>query len=188
MGGPREPLDPARTTKLVLDQMRAVLDNPELSEDDHFFEWGGDSILAAQVMQCLNRETGLELATSLLAAFPTAAALSEAVAEETPRPEVIETSDPDRQASIEQWVIGACAQLGLPVAGRDDDFFDAGGTSLAVARIVARAEEEFGAEALSPEELIEQSTIHEIATVILRNTSTSTGPTSNGTERLATPR
>ncbi len=29
----REPLDPADATKLVLDQMRAVLDNPELSED-----------------------------------------------------------------------------------------------------------------------------------------------------------
>ena len=46
MSSRREPLDPADATKLVLDQMRAVLDNPELSEDDHFFDWGGDSILA----------------------------------------------------------------------------------------------------------------------------------------------
>lgn len=79
----REPLDPADATKLVLDQMRAVLDNPELSEDDHFFDWGGDSILAARVMQRVNEETGLDLATSLLFAFPTAAELSEAVIEES---------------------------------------------------------------------------------------------------------
>jgi acyl carrier protein len=78
-----QPLDPAGATKLVLDQMRAVLDNPELGEDDHFFEWGGDSILAAQLMHQLNEKTGLELATSLLFAFPTATELSEAVTEES---------------------------------------------------------------------------------------------------------
>jgi len=77
------PLDPADATKLILEQMRDVLDNPELGEDDHFFDWGGDSILAAQVMQRLNDETGLELATSLLFAFPSAAELSEAVIEES---------------------------------------------------------------------------------------------------------
>ena len=59
------------------------MDNPELSEDDHFFDWGGDSILAARVMQRVNEETGLDLATSLLFAFPTAAELSEAVIEES---------------------------------------------------------------------------------------------------------
>jgi acyl carrier protein len=77
------PLDPADATKLILEQMRDVLDNPELGEDDHFFDWGGDSILAAQVMQRLNDETGLELATSLLFAFPSAAELSEAVIDES---------------------------------------------------------------------------------------------------------
>lgn len=83
MSTPRQSLGLAETVKLALDQMRAVLDNPELTEDDHFFEWGGDSILAAQVMRRLNDETGLELATSLLFAFPTAAELGEAVSEES---------------------------------------------------------------------------------------------------------
>jgi acyl carrier protein len=86
------------------------------------------------------------------------------------------TSDPDRQAAIEQWVINACAQLGLPIAASDDDFFDAGGTSLSVIRFIARAEEEFGAEALSPEELIEQSVVRQIAATILRNTTIGTVP------------
>lgn len=83
MSTPRQSLDPAQTVKLALDQMRAVLDNSELTEDDHFFEWGGDSILAARVMQRLSDETGLDLATSLLFAFPTAAELGEAVSEES---------------------------------------------------------------------------------------------------------
>ena len=87
-----------------------------------------------------------------------------------------QTIEPGRRAAIEQWVISVCTQLGLPVAAGDDDFFDAGGTSLAVARIVARAEEEFGAEALSPEELIEQSMVSQIAATILRNTMTGTVP------------
>ena len=84
------------------------------------------------------------------------------------------TSNADRQAAIEQWVIGACTQLGLPVTDGDDDFFDLGGTSLAVIRIIARAEEEFGAEALTPEELIEDSTVREIAATIFRNTAAGT--------------
>ncbi len=82
-----------------------------------------------------------------------------------------QTNNPDRQTIIEQWVIHACTQLGLPIATRDDDFFDAGGTSLAVMRIIARTEAEFGPEALTPEELIEESTIRQIASTILRNST-----------------
>ena len=87
-----------------------------------------------------------------------------------------QTSEKDRQPAIEHWVIGACAQLGLPMAAIDDDFFEAGGTSLAVIRIIARAEAEFGAGALSPEELIEQSTVSQIAAAIVRNTVAGTVP------------
>lgn len=87
-----------------------------------------------------------------------------------------QTRDQGGQAAIEQWVIDVCAQLGLPVAAGEDDFFEAGGTSLAVVRLVARVEEEFGAEAFSPEELIEESTVRQIAAAILRNTTTGTVP------------
>jgi len=87
---------------------------------------------------------------------------------------VSQTSTPAKQAAIEQWVIATCAQLGLTVAEGDDDFFDAGGTSLTVIRIIARAEEEFGTDALSPEELIEESTVSDIAASIFRNISAGT--------------
>jgi acyl carrier protein len=85
-------------------------------------------------------------------------------------------SDQGGQAAIEQWVIDVCAQLGVPVADHDDDFFEAGGTSLAVVRLVARVEEEFGAEAFSPEELIEESTVRQIAVAIFRNITIGTVP------------
>jgi acyl carrier protein len=84
---------------------------------------------------------------------------------------VSQTSDPGGQAAIEKWVIEVCTQLGLPVAVGNDDFFEAGGTSLAVVRLVARAAEEFGEEALSPEEIIEESTVGQIAATILQNTT-----------------
>jgi acyl carrier protein len=87
---------------------------------------------------------------------------------------VSQTTSQDRQAAIERWVIDTCVQLGLPVAAGEDDFFDAGGTSLAVIRMIARAEEEYGADALSPEELIEQSSVREIAATIFRNTAVGT--------------
>jgi hypothetical protein len=89
---------------------------------------------------------------------------------------VSQTSDQDRQAAIEQWVMDVCAQLGLPVAASDDDFFEAGGTSLAVIRIIARAEADFGVGALSPEELIEQSLVSQIAAAIAGNTVTGPVP------------
>lgn len=90
-----------------------------------------------------------------------------------------QTSNPDRQTAIEQWVIDVCAQLGLPIAASDDDFFDAGATSLAVMRFIARTEEQFGTEALSPDELIEESTIRQIAATISRNTSIGTVPSAS---------
>lgn len=92
-----------------------------------------------------------------------------------------QTSDTDRRAAIEQWVISTCIELGLPVENGDDDIFEAGGTSLAVVRIIARAEDEFGPEAISPEELIEESAIGQIAATILRNSTS--GPVPDVVER-----
>lgn len=87
-----------------------------------------------------------------------------------------QTSETDRQAAIEQWIINACAQLGLALGTSDDDFFEAGGTSLAVVRIIARVEDEFGFETLSPEELIEESSVRQIAATILRNSTVDSVP------------
>lgn len=70
---------------------------------------------------------------------------------------------------LRSWVIDACRQLGVPVEAADDDFFACGGTSLSAVKLIARAEQEFGEDALLPEELFERSAVGQIADSILRN-------------------
>lgn len=77
------------------------------------------------------------------------------------------------RTAVEEWVIGACQQLGLPIETTDDDFFDAGATSLTVMRLIDRVEKEFGPDALSPEEVIEHGSVHGIAAAIVDNTPNS---------------
>jgi acyl carrier protein len=79
--------------------------------------------------------------------------------------------DDKHLGQIERWLMEACQQLNLPVEGIDDDFFEVGGTSLALVRLVARVENEYGADVLTAEELIENSTMREIAMCIQRNTA-----------------
>jgi len=73
------------------------------------------------------------------------------------------------QVTIERWVIEVCRELKLPVDSAADDIFDLGGTSLTIMRIIARAEQDFGADVLSPDEIVESSTVAEIATTIRLN-------------------
>ena len=75
----------------------------------------------------------------------------------------------ERQAEIERWVIETCRKLRLQIGTADDDIFDAGGTSLTIVRLIARAESEFGAEVLTPDEIVESSSVHDIAASIRRN-------------------
>ncbi|ABR83415.1 MULTISPECIES: acyl carrier protein [Pseudomonas] len=72
---------------------------------------------------------------------------------------------------IEFWLINTCRELGLRVDAPDSDFFAAGGTSLSAIRLIAKAEEHFGEDALPPEDLFAQSRIHDIASCIQRNSS-----------------
>jgi acyl carrier protein len=80
-------------------------------------------------------------------------------------------TEASNQTAIEDWVIHTCQGLGLPIEAGDDDFFEAGATSLTVIRLVNRAEEEFGSDALSPENVIENSAVHAIAAAIAENTA-----------------
>jgi len=84
-------------------------------------------------------------------------------------------SETGSQDAVERWVISACRELSLPVESADDDFFDAGGTSLAVVRLIAQAEAEFGPEVLPPEELAEHSTAGGIAAVIRSSLASAAG-------------
>lgn len=70
---------------------------------------------------------------------------------------------------IEVWLVNTCRELGLRVENTGSDFFEAGGTSLSAIRLIAKAEEHFGEDALPPEDLFAQSRITDIATCIQRN-------------------
>jgi acyl carrier protein len=47
--------------------------------------------------------------------------------------------------------------------GPDDDFFDLGATSLTAVRFLARVEERFGSDALTPEQLYEDARLRHLA-------------------------
>ena len=79
---------------------------------------------------------------------------------------MVDVSDADR---VEQWVVSACRELGLPVDGGGSDFFAAGGSSLTAVKLMSKAEQEFGEDALPPEDLFERSRLTDIATTIRKN-------------------
>lgn len=72
-----------QAAELVLGQMREVLRSPEFTATDHFFDSGGDSILAAGVAGRLRRITGISLPISFVFSYPTAQELGAALAEES---------------------------------------------------------------------------------------------------------
>lgn len=84
-------------------------------------------------------------------------------------------------AQVQQWVRDTCRELGLPVEHGSDDFFSAGGTSLTLLRLVARAEAEFGDDALPPDDLYEHSSFHGIAATIIRNSAAPAGSAEDAT-------
>jgi amino acid adenylation domain-containing protein len=86
----------------------------------------------------------------------------------------------ERLNCIERWLIGACQQLGLAVETPHDDFFEVGGSPLALAGLISLIENEFGAAALSADELIGNSAMREIAVRILQNTADEIVPAGAG--------
>jgi len=75
----------------------------------------------------------------------------------------------ENEQRLREWVLEVCQDLGLPLRTDEDDFFDAGGTSLSAARLIGRAEEAFGEDALPPEALYTGSTVGEIVVTLAKN-------------------
>lgn len=75
---------------------------------------------------------------------------------------MIRDSADNNAATAEVWLIDASREIGLRIDG-DDDFFDAGGNSLSIIRLIAKADARFGADLLTADEFFESSTVREIA-------------------------
>jgi hypothetical protein len=71
--------------------------------------------------------------------------------------------------TILQWLVDTCRDLGLVVEGPDSDFFAAGGTSLTAVKLIERAEDVYGEDALTPEELFADSRLSDIAAAVERH-------------------
>ncbi|WP_406292856.1 phosphopantetheine-binding protein [Embleya sp. NBC_00888] len=70
---------------------------------------------------------------------------------------------------LREWVLKTCQDLGLSLQHDEDDFFAAGGTSLTAARLIGRAEEAFGEDALPAEDLFVGSTVGELVVTLTKN-------------------
>jgi acyl carrier protein len=63
----------------VLAAYRQVLDDPSVTPDDDFFELGGDSFQAMDIMAALEEMTGKQINAGVIFAFPTATGLAKAI-------------------------------------------------------------------------------------------------------------
>lgn len=80
-------------------------------------------------------------------------------------------ADSNGQDKLEHWVVETCRGLGLQAQDPGGDFFAIGGSSLTAVKLISQAEQEFGEDALPPEDLFERSTLRDIAATIRRNTA-----------------
>ncbi|MDG4807542.1 non-ribosomal peptide synthetase [Micromonospora sp. WMMD1120] len=85
-----------------------------------------------------------------------------------PEPPDVTAGDDGPLSGTEQRVATIWTEvLGVPVAGRDQDFFDLGGQSLTMFQVIARLSAEFDAE-VSMRQFFEHSTLVELSTLVDR--------------------
>jgi syringomycin synthetase protein SyrB1 len=105
--------------------------------NDDFFDLGGTSLALINVVAEMSKRFAIPLDTSIVARGATVSALAEAVKEKMaamnqPGPSV-------EQAVADIWA----STLGVREVGVNDDFFDLGGTSLALINVVAEMSKRF---------------------------------------------
>ncbi len=76
---PARSVAPESMLELVLDAYRQGLENPEVNPTDDFFEVGGDSVQALNVLAILEEKIGVNVNIGVFFACPTAAELATAI-------------------------------------------------------------------------------------------------------------
>lgn len=74
--------------------------------------------------------------------------------------------------TVAQWLVSACASLGLGVVNAADDFFAVGGTSMLAIKLIARIEDTFGEDVLPPSDLFIIRNLNGVAQTIHGNLAT----------------
>jgi len=106
--------------------------------DDDFFDLGGTSLALITIVMEMSRRFAIPLDTSIVTGGATVSAWRAPVQEKMagPNPQVL---PPVEQAVAEIWE----STLGVSKVGIDDDFFDLGGTSLALINTVMEMSKRF---------------------------------------------
>lgn len=76
---PRPSVATASVLDAVLAAYRQILENPEVTADDDFFEFGGDSIRAMNAIALVQEMIGAEISVGMFFTYPTAAELATAI-------------------------------------------------------------------------------------------------------------
>jgi nonribosomal peptide synthetase VibF len=77
-----QPVPPVATDSIfdaVLTAYRQTLNNAEMTAEDDFFEFGGDSVLVMKATELISEITGVEIGLGLFFTYPTAAELATAI-------------------------------------------------------------------------------------------------------------
>lgn len=128
------------TEQAVIRIWKEILQRPDIGPRDEFFDLGGTSLALIRIFAQVNRQFGVSLNGSVLVEEPTAARLAQCINEALGR-----HSPATRElTATEQVVVGIWEDiLQRRGIGVRDDFFDMGGTSLALIRIFARVNRHF---------------------------------------------
>lgn len=76
--------------KLLLSNLRQLLETPDATVDDNFFSLGGQSLTAARFLRNIKQQLGVDLALNIVFRHPTAALLAAQISQHAPSPEKLE--------------------------------------------------------------------------------------------------
>jgi acyl carrier protein len=124
--------------QVVAEIWASALGVGKVGSNDDFFELGGTSLALINVVTEMGKRFGLPLDTSIMTRGATVSALAQAVKERI-------SAATRQEPSVEQAVAEIWAStLGISKVGPSDDFFDLGGTSLALINVVMEMSKRFG--------------------------------------------
>jgi amino acid adenylation domain-containing protein len=128
---------PPSMEQAILEIWSSALGENQIGEDDDFFELGGTSLALINVVVEMGKRFAIPLDTGIVARGATVRALTEAVKEKMG---AVNQQPPSmEQAILEIW----SSALGENHIGVDDDFFELGGTSLALINVVVEMGKRF---------------------------------------------
>jgi len=180
------------TRDVLLTLWREVLGD-EVGPEDDFFDAGGDSLIAVQLISRIRNQLGVQLPISALFDHPTVNELTHLVDTTAPRattpaPATAPVPAPAPQAPAPQAVAVAgspgTAAAGVALltrtsddllvlwrevlgdeVGPEDDFFDAGGDSLVAVQLISRIRTQLGVQ-LPISALFDHPTVTELAALV----------------------